>query len=157
MKSICFTGHRTLSEDSKSLSQRLYQMLEKAVKNGTTDFFAGGAIGWDALASLTVIKLREVYPHIKLHLVLPCSPQEQSAKWTEQQRTEYDHIRAAADSVEQTSAHYTKDCMKVRNARLVEYADCCFCYYNPNRSRSGTGQTVRMAQRKNIQVVNLYK
>lgn len=65
-------------------------------------------------------------------------------------------ILSAADSVEQTSGHYYNGCMKVRNARLVELADCCFCYWNPNRKRSGTGQTVRMAHKKNIMVVNFY-
>lgn len=157
MKSICFTGHRTLSEDIAALSKRLYARLEEAIKDGADTFIAGGAIGWDTIACLTVIKLREVYPHIKLHLVLPCSPQEQSEGWTEQERSDYDHIRAAADSVEQTGEHYVKGCMKVRNARLVELADGCFCYWNPKRQRSGTGQTVRMAQRKPIEVVNFFE
>lgn len=44
MKSLCFTGHRTLSEDSRVLSKWLYQKLEETIKNGVTDFFAGGAI-----------------------------------------------------------------------------------------------------------------
>ena len=156
MKSICFTGHRRLLGDVETLSQRLYKELEKEIIGGAEYFYAGGAIGWDFIASVTVIKLREVYHHIKLHLVLPCSPQEQSAAWSEQERRDYDRIRSAANTIEQTSEHFTQNCMKLRNARLVELAEKCFCYYNPNRNRSGTGQTVRMAQRKGIEIVNFF-
>lgn len=48
--------------------------------------------------------------------------------------------------------------MKARNARLVELAsDYCICYWNPKNFRSGTGQTVRMAQKKGIEIINLFE
>ena len=118
----------------------------------------GGAVGWDALAALTVLKLRESYPEVKLHLVLPCPFDEQSAKWIEAQKTEYLHIFGLDDSVEQVSDRFYNGCMKARNARLVELAsDYCICYWNPKDFRSGTGQTVRMAQKKGIEVINLFE
>ena len=46
--------------------------------------------------------------------------------------------------------------MKERNQRLVDLADICICYYNENNSRSGTGQTVRMVQKKGIQLINIF-
>ena len=158
-KSVCFTGHRTIAEDKEKLSARLYALLERLVtEKKVTDFYTGGAVGWDALAALTVLKLRESYPEVKLHLVLPCPFEEQSAKWKEAQKTEYLHILGLADSVEQVSDRYYNGCMKARNARLVELAsDYCICYWNPNNFRSGTGQTVRMAQKKGIEVINLFE
>ena len=118
----------------------------------------GGAVGWDALAALTVLKLRENYTEVKLHLVLPCPFDEQSAKWIEAQKTEYLHIFGLDDSVEQVSDRFYNGCMKARNARLVELAsDYCICYWNPKDFRSGTGQTVRMAQKKGIEVINLFE
>lgn len=157
-KSVCFTGHRTIAEDKEKLSARLYTLLERLVtEQKVTDFYTGGAVGWDALAALTVLKLRENYPEIKLHLVLPCPFEEQSAKWNEAQKAEYQHILGLADSVEQVSERYYNGCMKARNARLVELAtDYCICYWNPSNFRSGTGQTVRMAQKKGIEVINLF-
>lgn len=155
MKSISFTGHRKLSEDRTLLSQRLYHRLEQEIQNGATVFHAGGAVGFDCLSAAVVLKLREVYPHIKLHLVLPCSNEEQTAKWSADEKLEFDRILNLADSVEYTSEHYDNGCMKKRNARLVELADCCICYWN-GRQRSGTGQTVRMAQRKQITIINLF-
>lgn len=156
MKSICFTGHRKLSE-TEELSKRLYQSLEKAVKNGTSDFYAGGAVGFDTLSSALVLKLREVYPHIKLHLILPCPNEEQTENWSKEEKSEFYRILGFADVVEYTSEHFYKGCMKVRNARLVELADCCFCYWNTVRQRSGTAQTVRMAQKKKIIIVNFFR
>ena len=158
-KSVCFTGHRTIAEDKETLSARLYALLERLVtEKKVTDFYKGGAVGWDALAALTVLKLRESYPEVKLHLVLPCPFEEQSAKWNEAQKEEHKHIASLADTKEFTSEHLVKNAMKIRNARLVELAsDYCICYWNPKNFRSGTGQTVRMAQKKGIEVVNLFE
>ena len=158
-KSVCFTGHRTIDGDREKLSARLYALLERLVtEQKVTDFYTGGAVGWDALAALTVLKLRESYPEVKLHLVLPCPFEEQSAKWNEAQKEEHKHIASLADTKEFTSEHLVKNAMKIRNARLVELAsDYCICYWNPKNFRSGTGQTVRMAQRKGIEVINLFE
>lgn len=158
-RSVCFTGHRTIAEDKETLSARLYALLERLVtEQEVIDFYTGGAVGWDALAALTVLKLRESYPEVKLHLVLPCSFEEQSAKWNEAQKEEHKHITSLADTKEFTSEHLGKTAMKIRNARLVELAsDYCICYWNPKNFRSGTGQAVRMAQKKGIEVINLFE
>ena len=158
-RTVCFTGHRTIAEDKETLSARLYALLERFVtEQKITDFYTGGAVGWDALAALTVLKLRESYPEVKLHLVLPCPFEEQSAKWNEAQKEEHKHIASLADTKEFTSEHLVKNAMKIRNARLVELAsDYCICYWNPKHYRSGTGQTVRMAQKKGIEVINLFE
>lgn len=157
MNSACFTGHRNLTGDISQLEERLYNVLEKAITNaGITDFYSGAAIGFDEICSIIVLKLRENYPHIRLHLILPCPPQEQTAKWNEVQRSEYMRVLAAADTVEQTSQYYYNG-MKKRNARLVELADCCFCFLKTGKLRSGTAQTVRMALNKKILVINFFK
>ena len=158
MRSLCFTGHRHLTGDISGLEERLYNAFERAVTNaGITEFYSGAAIGFDEICSKTVIYLREKYPHIKLHLILPCPPREQTAKWNESQRLAYMKILAAADTVEQISQFYYSGCMKKRNARLVELADCCFCFLNFNNLQSGTAQTVRMAIGKKIKVINFFR
>lgn len=153
MKKICFTGHRRVS-DPKNIYDRLLVLLERLINEGVEEFFAGGAIGFDSISALAVIQLREKYPNIKLRLVLPCSNEEQTFNWTRKQKTEFMKVLSLADSVEYTSGHYTDDCMKKRNARLVEHGDGCVCYYR-GRFKTGTGQTVRMAAEKGIPVYNL--
>ena len=156
-KTACFTGHRSISADRTVLSSRLYTLLEKMIsERNVTNYYAGGAYGFDAAASLTVIKLREKYPQIKLHLILPCSNAEQTDGWTDEQITEFQHILDLANRVEYVSEHKTGTCMKQRNTRLVERGDFCICYWNVKDRRSGTGQTVRMAQKKGVEIINLF-
>ena len=98
---------------------------ERLIKQGVTDFYDGGAIGFDMLAAETVIELKAEYPDIKLHMLLPCPANEQIKGWNKTQITRYQKILQAADSISIVSEHYTKDCMKRRNERLVELSDCC--------------------------------
>jgi uncharacterized phage-like protein YoqJ len=152
LKTCCFTGHRII-KITPELVQRLKDTIIELITQGVTDFYDGGAIGFDMLCAETVIELKAEYPDIKLHLLLPCPPEEQVKGWNKAQIARYNEILQAADSVTVLSEHYTDDCMKQRNKRLVELADCCICYCaNP---RSGTGQTVRMAREKGIDVLNL--
>ena len=124
------------------------------IDEGAANFYAGGAVGWDMLCESVVIELRERFPNIKLHLILPCSAEEQTAKWSESDKAEFGRLLLAADTVEICSEHYFDGCMKLRNQRLVDLSDVCVCYYN-GKQRSGTGQTVRMAERQGKAKINL--
>ena len=152
MKSIGFTGHRKLP-NTPALSERLTALLEQLISEGATDFYAGGAMGWDMLCEHTVLRLKETYPHIRLHLVLPCPPEEQTLHWNAPAVKMYNSILSAADSVETVSPHYTENCMKKRNERLVALSEAMVCYCN--NFRSGTAQTIRIAQSKNVKVIHL--
>ena len=156
LKSCCFTGHRNIKPDHE-LENRLREVLTYLIEKGVTDFYAGAASGFDALCERTVIALKQTYSSIKLHLILPCPKEYQTQKWNKEQIAEYEKILGLADSVNIISDRYTPDCMKKRNEHLVKVSDCCVCYYNSRRYRSGTGQTVRMAERKGIEIINLYK
>ncbi len=158
-KSACFTGHRTLMTDMNSFSALLLSVIEQMITDrNITDYYAGGAYGFDAIASLSVLRLKEKYPEIRLHLILPCSNEEQTDGWNTKRKTEFENILRLADSVEYVSEHKTGACMKERNARIVKLSsDYCICYWNPKHYRSGTGQTVRMAQKKGIEVINLFE
>ncbi len=152
-KAVCFTGHRNIMETAE-LKKALIKQLVNLIDEGATDFYAGGAVGWDMLCESAVIELRERFPHIRLHLILPCPAEEQTEKWSESDKTEFRRRLLAADTVEICSKHYFDGCMKLRNQRLVDLADVCVCYYN-GKQRSGTGQTVRMAERQGKVIVNL--
>ncbi len=156
MKSVCFTGHRNIKEPAE-LKKALIEQLVKLINEGAANFYAGGAVGWDMLCESAVIELREKYPHIRLHLVLPCPAEEQTAKWSKSDKAEFRQLLSAADTVEICSEHYCDGCMKARNQRLVDLSDICVCCYNENDKRSGTGQTVRMARKKQICIINLFK
>ena len=153
MKTCCFTGHRII-KITPELVQGLRGAIIGVIGKGVTEFYDGGAIGFDVLCAETIVEMKAEYSDIKLHLLLPCPPKEQIKGWNKAQITRYEKMLNAADSVTVVSEHYTKECMKRRNQQLVELADCCICYCtNP---RSGTGQTVRMAKDKGIDIINLF-
>lgn len=157
-RSVCFTGHREISENTVTLFNRLYTCLENLITTeNATDFYAGGAVGFDTIAAKCVLSLREKYKHIRLHLVLPCPNDEQTKGWSAGEKFDFRIILQRADSVEITSPGRTKDCMKIRNARLVEQADSfCVCYYDKT-VKSGTGQTVGFAQKKGLTIINVFE
>lgn len=156
-KSACFTGHREISENPKKLSARLFDVLDKLISmENITDFYAGGANGFDTIAAMNVLELKAKYPDVRLHLVLPCSNDEQTKNWTPAQKYDFKNILARADSVEYTSEYFYRGCMGKRNARLVENAsDYCICYLDPEH-KSGTAQTVNMSEQKGLTVINLF-
>ncbi len=152
MKCCCFTGHRII-KITPELVQRLRDTIISVIEHGVTDFYDGGATGFDMLAAETVTELKSEHTNIKLHLLLPCSADEQVKGWNKLQITKYEKVLKVADSITIISEHYTRDCMKIRNQQLVELSDCCICYCkNP---KSGTGQTMRMAESKGIEIINL--
>ena len=66
-KSCCFTGHRVL-KITDELVEHLNKTLIELISNDVTDFYAGGAIGWDIFCEQEILRLREHFPQIRLHL-----------------------------------------------------------------------------------------
>lgn len=159
MKNICFTGHRKVdSANSLQIKILLDSVICSLVKRGATDFYCGGALGWDTLCANMVLYLKKRKAlDIRLHLVLPCSNEAQTKLWSDSDKQMFYSILALADEIEYIGSDYTPDCMKKRNARLVECADCCVCYYDDSVKRSGTAQTVRMAREKGIETINIFE
>lgn len=156
MKLIAFTGHRSISKSAvEPLKMALRATLNELIQHGAMNFNVGGANGFDTIAAQTVLELKRNNLKINLHLVLPCCREDQTANWKLEDIEKYDRIFAFADSVEYISNKYYDGCMRARNARLIAIADCCICYFNPQKYASGTGQTIRLANRKGIPVINI--
>ena len=150
---VCFTGHRKIAATTLSLKKRLREELECLIEKGADEFIAGGALGFDTLAAITVLGLKSKYPHIKLSLYIPCP--EQDKLWNDDEKALYRDILESADEVKCISQSYTDTCMRERNKAMVEEADICVAYHD-GRVRSGTAMTVNYAKKKGIEIINLY-
>lgn len=151
-ETCCFTGHRKLpkeqyAEIEKVLEKRIIELIEKGVRY----FGAGGALGFDTMAALIVLKLKERYPHIKLILVLPC--RNQTKKWQQKDIDMYEYIKSKCDKYVYTSQYYYNGCMQKRNKHLVDNSGYCICYLT--NENSGTAFTVNYAECKNLVVYNI--
>lgn len=155
MLNCCFTGHR-LIKSTRALEYIIKKELKALIENGVTDFYSGGTYGWEAMCEITVLKLRKRYPHIKLHLILPCPAKEHTAEWNGKRRDACYKIMNSADSVEIVSEEYSEGCVKIRDMRLVDAADVCFCYCNENSGSGGAAGVIRLAEEKGIEVINMY-
>lgn len=152
-QTCCFTGHRVLLQDKLlQIQTRLEEEVVKLIHQGVSYFGAGGALGFDTLAALTIIKLKQKYPQIRLILVLPC--REQTKTWKAHDADVYQEILAQADKVVYTAEHYYAGCMQRRNRHLVEHSAFCICYLA--QQCGGTCYTVHCAKRAGLQVLNLW-
>ncbi len=152
MKICSFTGHRKIKSLSmEEIESRLDIIIEKLIKMGVHTFCSGGALGFDQICAEIVLKKKEIYNNIKLVFVLPCKNQDKL--WSYEQKDFYKKLVSKADNVIYVSENYTYECMKLRNKKLIEMADVCICALKTQRT--GTAQTVRMAEEKRIKIINI--
>lgn len=151
----CFTGHRILSrEDIQRIRPRLAQAVDAMIRRGVTTFISGGALGFDQMAALEVLSRRdEGHAPIRLIIAQPC--RSQAARWTAEQRRNYEQILARADEVVCLAETYYNGCMQARNRWMVEHA--AYVIACMARLKGGTAQTVSYALKKDRQVLNLWE
>ena len=151
-ETCCFTGHRQLpSRELAEIGTMLERVITALYQKGIRYYGAGGALGFDAIAAQTVIRLRKNCPGMKLILVLPCLTQTRG--WRPEDVAEYERIKAQADKVVYTSQQYTPGCWHKRNRHLVDNSGVCVCYLT--RDSGGTAYTVRYAEKQGLTVVNI--
>ena len=91
-RTACFTGHRELPTDNlPEISKHLKDTLVTLIEQGYRYFGAGGALGFDTLATQVVLRLRERYPQIRLILVLPCF--NQIRRWQQADVDIYEELK----------------------------------------------------------------
>ena len=146
----CFTGHRILGDDFSRKKLAFY--IEKLIEAGVDTFIAGGALGFDTAAEEEVISAKKKHPEIKLHVYAPCK--NQSAKWNVFEKMKYKKLLAAADLVNMPEYDYFDGCMKERNYKMVDASSFCIAYFNGEKLRSGTAQTLRYAEAKGLKLYN---
>lgn len=158
-KTMCFSGHRPKGlpwkgderdERCEKLVGVINAILEEKIKEGFDYFISGMAIGVDTLCAEAVLRLREVYPHIKLECALPCI--DQTEKWHDEQIERYSEILKKADKVYYSSdKEYFRDCMNLRNKYMVDNSDLLLAVWNGKKG--GTANTVKYARKKEKEVV----
>ena len=150
--SCSFTGHRIIpSQDAAAVKERLYKAVSYLVKGGYTDFLCGGALGFDMMAAIEVIRYKKENGNIRLILALPCKNWD--SRWNSKSREIYKKIIEKADSVIYVSEEYTPYCMHKRNRYLIDNSKVCIAYYAGGGG--GTAYTVKYAMDRGTQVYNL--
>ncbi len=144
-KTVCFSGHRVLHNPKADIERSIETAIRECIADSSEIFMTGGALGIDTIAALTVIRLKAEFPHIRLVLALPCPPEQQTLKWTQAQKEEYQNILEQADEVKILSESYTQSCMIDRNSYMVDNSGTLIYYLRS--SHGGTMYTVNYARK----------
>lgn len=151
---VCFTGHRVMARQA---ALQLPTLLDKTIRSlyerGARTFRAGGAQGFDTVAALKVLELRDELPDIRLELILPC--RDQTRGWDAASIRTYHYILAHADASRFLFDTYVEGCMLERDRHLVAGSDICVAFCT--RNHGGTAYTFAHALRAGLEVINLYE
>ena len=148
----CFTGHRQIdAETMTALSRRLIELIPALAARGVTGYYAGGALGFDFIAAITVLNLKQRIPSLSLTLALPC--RGHTDRWRQEDKALFARVTERADRVLYISESFAPGCMQKRNRFMVDHSSLCLAYMTA--SRGGTVQTVRYAEKKGVPVIRL--
>ena len=151
----CFTGHREIPpEDREPLRAALLSEIQRLyAEKGVTEFYIGGARGFDTMAAEAVLKIRDALP-VRLDFRVRCKGQIERGVFAEMRR--YREILKQADTAEFLFERYTPDCMLRRDDAMVARSGYCVCYLrDPAAKRGGTAYTVRRAKKERLEVIHL--
>lgn len=151
--SCFFTGHRILpTERLPEIRRHLELQIRRRIRDGVTDFYSGGAMGFDLLAALQVWNLQQEFPQIRLRMYLPFRGYEN--RWPAKEKELLHTVCGASKEVNYVSeGGYTPTCMRDRNEALVKKAHYGIAFRRT--SHSGTAQTMAIAKNYGREVINL--
>ncbi len=149
---VCISGHRPeklpQGSELRVIQSLLYQEIGSAIEDGAATFYTGMARGIDLWAAEMILQFRRTYPKIRLVCVLPFA--ESVSRLRGAERYLAMTLMNAADETVTLSAHYYAGCYRARNAYMVERSRRLIAVVAD--SASGTGQTIRMAKQKGLEI-----
>ena len=143
----CFTGHRyfpwkdnTEHPQHKALLAKLERSIDLALAKGAAHFICGNAIGVDTWAAELVLKKKRAQPQIFLEIALPFADHNanEPACQNIQRKADLVHIVGRAKG--------RKPAFSERDQYMVDHSDHVLAVWDGS-FRSGSGQTVRYAQK----------
>jgi uncharacterized phage-like protein YoqJ len=155
------TGHRPHKlfgyNSNTAGNQRIIGSIRKEIirhiEIGVDTFISGMALGIDMWFAIEVIKLKEVYPHIKLICAIPCAGQEST--WKLLSQIEYKVILSKADKVIYVSEkEYGGRCMLDRDEWMVDRSRYLIAVWNGDTD-GGTYHTYKYARGKKREITRI--
>jgi uncharacterized phage-like protein YoqJ len=156
-----FTGHRAdklswkdeTSKQAENFKMQLCIEIAHKIKAGCNTFYTGMCNGVDIIAGEMILELKETFPHIKLIAVIPY--EDFASSWSEEWRERYFDLLAKVDDEILLNHKYKPNCFKQRNEYLVKHAGHLIAVHNNGDYKSGTYQTINMANRRNRSIVTI--
>ena len=146
---VAFTGHRTYDG---SANDALMATISALYAEGARHFRVGMAEGFDLAAGSAVREMMLTHSDITLEACIPWPGFE--ARFSAEDRTEYNRIMDHAAIVRYASNEYHRTVFYDRNDMLVEGAQSLVAWWDGGKS--GTGYTVKRARKLGLNIKNLH-
>lgn len=155
IQTAAFYGHKKLPQDISKLRAAVEGAVINLINRGAICFGAGGAPGFDALASKVVLNLRDtLYPQIRLVQVLPFRGVELG--WSSEQKNEFYEIIGKSDRIVWFADEYAGDELyQARDRYLVNHAAHLIFYCTGVNGESDAASCYRYAVTKGINLISL--
>lgn len=157
-KTVCFTGHRPeklpdggncFSPATDVIKSMLYRCVKDSIDNGMNCFITGCARGVDLWAGEVLMEMRNKGADLHIIAAVPC--RDYAKNFTGNDKLVFGELLSCADRIVYISEEYTKSCIRMRNEYMVNHSSRIIAVIG--QSRSGTGQTLRMAERAGLDTV----
>jgi len=146
LKTCGFTGHRKIAEDKLEFVRReLCREIAVAVPNGFTHFICGMCDGADLEFAEIIAKEKEGNPEISLEAAIPYRDRLKT------KNSKFHELLEKCNKITFTGEDYNRNCYRVRNSYIVGKSDVIIAVFD-GRNRSGTAQTIRIAQKENREI-----
>lgn len=161
--SAAFTGYRPsklpfalTDENIEKLKGKIKEAVTTLYKRGFTCFYSGMCTGVDIWAAEVVLELKESFPDISLICAIPFEGHSDALGIAELEK--YKRITSEADRVSVLKGRIdfrgAGRAFNARNKYMVDNADALIAVCNKdNMISGGTANTVKMAEKKNIEII----
>jgi len=157
---VMFTGHRPpklggWDENNKKaevIKLWLFAVVEGIIDDGRgkLTFVSGGCQGTDQWGAEAVLSTKERIPQVQLHMAIPCD--DYDGKWPDAPKQRLKNIIAkATSSTIVCPGPYAAYKNFVRDQWMVDRSSMVVAVFDG--SKSGTGNTIRMAIKKGIPIL----
>ena len=158
MKYVCFIGHRYIYNYNE-IKDKLYNVIEQFIKNGCMYFTMGTHGEFDRLALKTCQKLKKIYTHIEIMVVITSLKKINpiiihDPIFGDERYTPYDDVKTVMYEIEEV--HFKRKII-VSNQKMIDNCDTVICYVDTKKIQSGAKLAMKYAIKTNKCVINLYK
>ncbi len=139
------------SDALHTLKLSIAKSLEELYNKGIRRFITGGAIGFDTMAAIEIVELRNTHSDVEHIIAAPFAGQE--LRYSPKDQIKYHDNIASADIVHYISKEYHKSAYHERNRYMLQNASILVCYYDGQSG--GTMYTVNHALNLGLEIINL--
>ena len=141
----------------RKIKEALTVQIKVLYQKGVKVFYVGCAVGVDTWAAEIIIELKQQADFSDMELFCAIPFHGQADTFTDGQKKRYENVLSLCNNKEIINRHYSPTAYKRLNYYMIDNTQFLIAVYDRDRSeRSGLGQTVNYAIKKNHQITFIH-